>query len=429
MQTHRPLTNTHPCLVIACMSLISRNRNFRLLFSASAITNLGDGVSALAFPWLATLITRDPVLIAWVAFSTRLPWLLFTIPAGVITDRFNKRSLMVSSDVLRACLTALVVTSILLFDTNSPNISENLFIAVLSVLAFLLGSAEVVRDNAAQTILPSIVDKSELEHANGQLWSVEQVMGQFVGPPLAGFLIAWAVPLPFVLDAITFLAAAWIVWKIPLPKKTGSARSPVLVEAAEGIKWMWHQPVILQLAIMLGILNALHMATLTVLVLFSQEILGLSAAGHGILLTAGAAGGVVGGLLCPRISERVGGKTSLWLALLLMALPFVVIALTANPVVTAAALFVEMFAALLWNVVTVSYRQRIIPGHLLGRVNSIYRFFGWGLMPIGALIGGIIVALAEPEFGRDVALRMVFWVAAFGTFIMLVYALARLRLR
>ncbi|MEO0693173.1 MAG: MFS transporter, partial [Pseudomonadota bacterium] len=93
--------------------LLARNRNYRLLFSASAVSNLGDGISALAFPWLASLLTRDPFLIAAVAAAGRLPWLLFTAPAGVMTDRISRQRLMVWSDVVRAGLTGLVILLIL----------------------------------------------------------------------------------------------------------------------------------------------------------------------------------------------------------------------------------------------------------------------------------------------------------------------------
>jgi len=410
------------------MSILVQNRNFRLLFSASAISNLGDGISALAFPWLATLITRDPALIALVAFATRLPWLLFSIPAGVITDRHDRKSLMVRADLFRLILTGGVIALILQVDPVPPDSGAVTYILALCALAFLLGTAEVIRDNAAQTVLPTVVEKSQLEQANDQLWSIEQVMGSFVGPPLAGLLIAAAVPAPFAVDALTFALAAWIVWCIAIPPRAAPIRKPVMAEAAEGVRWMRAHPIVLQLAVMLGLMNALHMATLTILILFSQEILGLSAAGHGILLTAGAAGGVIGGMLCPRIAAHLGGRRSLLLALTLFVPPLIAIALTHSVLVTAAALFTEMFAALLWNVVTVSYRQRLIPDGLLGRVNSIYRFFGWGMMPFGALLGGWAVTWLEPEITRNLALRAVFVFAAAGFTLMLLYAALRLKL-
>ncbi|MEX0285273.1 MAG: MFS transporter [Paracoccaceae bacterium] len=402
-------------------------RDFRLLFSSSAISNLGDGVSALAFPWLATLITRDPMLIAMVAFATRLPWLLLSIPAGVWTDRLDRGRLMVQADLVRTVLTCGVI-AVILSAPDFPPAREGLYIAAISALAFLLGAAEVIRDNAAQTVLPAVVPGDALERANGQIWSVEQVMGSFVGPPLAGLLIALAVPAPFLLDAATFAIAAGLVACMAIAPRLQPARRSLVVEAREGIVWMLGHRTILQLAIMLGLMNAIALMTVTMLVLVSQELLGLSAAGHGFLLTAGAAGGVLGGLLCPRLADRLGQRQSLLVSLVLIGAAIAVIWVARSPYLVAVALFVEMFGALLWNVVTVSYRQRLIPDDLLGRVNSLYRFFGWGMMPFGALLGGWIVAAAEPEMGREAALRLPYLLGAGGMGAIWLYAIDRLRL-
>jgi MFS family permease len=410
------------------MQLLMRNRSFRLLFSASAISNLGDGISALAFPWLATLITRDPGLIALVAFSTRLPWLLFAIPAGVITDRLDRRRLMVQADILRLILTLGVIGLIGAIPVLPMSDQPGPAIALLCALGFLLGAAEVIRDNAAQTVLPSIVPKTDLERANGQLWSVEQVMGAFVGPPLAGVLIAIAVPAPFAVDALSFGLAAWLVWMIALPPRIAPPRRAILTEIREGWAWMRAHATILRLAVMLGLINAMFTMSLTVLVLLSQEILGLTAVGHGILLTAGAAGGVIGGLLGPQVVARIGAQRAVIVALAAFPLPFAILALTHNPYVAGLALFAETMAGMLWNIVTVSYRQRRIPDDLLGRVNSLYRFFGWGMMPVGALAGGALVSHFEPDIGRDLALRVPFMLGAVGSVAMLIYGAARLRL-
>jgi hypothetical protein len=286
----------------------------------------------------------------------------------------------------------------------------------------------VIRDNAAQTLLPALVAAPDLERANGQMWSAEQIMGQFVGPPLAGVLIALALPLPFGVQAAGFAVAAAMVWMIALPARTAPARRRAWVEAAEGWAWMRANPVILRLAVMLGVMNALHMGALTVLVLLSQDILGLNAAQHGLLLTAGAVGGVVGGFIAPGIVARLGSTRSALVGLGLMPVQMVLIALTGSVWVVAAALFLGMVAALIWNVCTVSYRQRLIPGAILGRVNSLYRFFGWGMMPVGALLGGWLVAAADGPLGHEAALRLPFWVAALGLMGVWGYGLRRLRL-
>ncbi len=411
------------------MSLLVVNRNFRLMFSASAVSNLGDGISALAFPWLATLITRDPLLISLVAFATRLPWLLFAIPAGVITDRFDRRRLMVQADAFRLLLTTGIIGLILSFPALPMGQGDaTTYILALSGLAFFLGMAEVVRDNAAQTALPSVIPAADLERANGQLWSVELIMGSFLGPPLAGVLIAWAVPAPFLMNAVTFGLAAWVMWCVAMPVRVAPLRQRVWAEVIEGARWMLAHRAILQLAVMLGVLNAASFMAVTVLILVSQEVLGLSAAGYGLLLIAGAAGGVLGGMVCPKIVDLLGRQRSLHLALLMFPVPLVVIALTSDPIIAGMALFLETFASLLWNVVTVSYRQRLIPDGLLGRVNSIYRFFGWGMMPLGALLGGVLVAWAEPGLGREAALRLPYWVGAVGMAGVAGYGLMRLRL-
>ena len=151
------------------------------------MSNLGDGVSALALPWLASLITRDPILIAFVAFATRLPWLLCAIPAGFMADRYDCKSYTVAADLVRI----IVTTGLLVCAVNVPQpVADGTALAailIVSGLAFLLGLAGVVRDNAAQTVLPALVASSNLECANGQPWSIEKIMGG-VYWPAAGWI-------------------------------------------------------------------------------------------------------------------------------------------------------------------------------------------------------------------------------------------------
>ncbi|MGL4234941.1 MFS transporter [Tabrizicola sp.] len=401
--------------------LLIRNRNYRLLFTAGALTNLGDGLIVLALPWLATLMTRDPVAIAAVAASARLPWLLFALPAGVIIDRTDRRKLIARADLMRAG----IVFAIMMLALADPVPGA---VWVLAGLAFLLGSAEVLRDNAAQTILPAIVASDDLEAANGQMWSAEQLTGQFIGPPLAGILIGAGIALPFGLDAAALVLAAGLVWLITLPPQLQrSARFwPALVE---GVSWMRRDAPLLRLAVVLGLVNFLYMMAFTITVLFAQEVLGLTAAQHGILLSVAAVGAVVGSLGAPAVVARIGAQASLFVSLAVWGLTYAIIGLASSALVVGAAMFSLMAGAMLWNVITVSWRQRRIPAELLGRVNSIYRFFGWGSMPLGALAGGIVVSLLQDDIGREAALRAPFLLAAAGSAVLLVYALFKLRLR
>lgn len=410
------------------MTLLITNRSYRLLFSASAVSNLGDGVASLAFPWLATLITRDPGLIALVAFATRLPWLLFSIPVGVLIDRGDRRVLMIQADLFRLLMSLAVIALILTIRDFPVQAHEAMYAGGFALIAFLIGTAEVVRDNSAQTVLPSLVASADLEKANGQMWSVEQIAGSFIGPPLAGALIALAVPAPFTLNVIAFGLAAWLVWMIAMPPRLGATRRHIRIEIMEGWRWLRSRPMLLRLALMLSVMNFVWTMAATALVLYAQEILHLNALQYGTLLTAGAAGGVVCGVMGSRIIARLGPMRSVYLALLLMITPFLVLAFTSSIALAAISLFIEMIGSLLWNIVTVSYRQRLIPDALLGRVNALYRFFAWGTMPLGALAGGWIVSACEPGFGREMALRMPFFLATICSCGMFVYGRIRVRL-
>ncbi|MEP2758548.1 MAG: MFS transporter [Hyphomicrobiales bacterium] len=410
------------------MTTLVQNRNYLKLISASVATNLADGIASVAFPWLATLLTRDPFLIGLVAFAGRLPWLLLAVPAGVITDRADRRRLIVQADCFRLVLALGVVGLIWTLPTAPSPDAALPFILALSGLAFLLGCAEVVRDNTAQTLMPTVVGKSDLEKANGQLWSVETILGRFVGPPLAGLLIALSLPFPFLLNAVAFALAALTIWLIVLPPRIAPPKRSWRVETMEGLAWLWTRPVLRRLALSLGVINGLSTLALVVLVLVSQERLGISASGFGLLLTAGAAGGVLGGFLCPVIIARIGAQRSLTVALGLIPVPFLVIGLASNAMIIGAALFFQTIVAVLWNVVTVSYRQRAIPDELLGRVNSVYRFFGWGTMSLGALLGGTVVSVSEPSLGRDIALALPFILAAIGTGLLFIWGMNRLKI-
>ena len=408
--------------------LLYLNRNYRLLLSSSAVTELCDGVAAVAMPWLATLLTRDPLMISIVALAEYLPWCLFTLPAGVWTDRADRRRLMIWADCGRLGLMCCVVAMALSIPASSaPSSNRTELVAALAAVAFLLGTAAVVRGNAAQTLLPSIVGREDLERANGQMWGAEQALGRFVGLPLAGALIAAGIVMPFAFNAVTLALVIGIVWLIVLPVRRPSEHKRFWPALLEGLGWMRRNPAILRLAIMLGAINAVSVGGLTILVLYAQEVLHLSAAGYGILLACGAAGGVLGGIVAPDIVRRLGMRASLILALFTFILLHLLFGLFSSVMFAGLALFLEAAGGMLWNVVTVSYRQRMIPDYLLGRVNSVYRFFGQGTTPFGALGAGALVSLLQPAIGRSAALHGPYLLGAVVCGSLLAYGLMRLR--
>jgi MFS family permease len=211
---------------------------------------------------------------------------------------------------------------------------------------------------------------------------------------------------------------------------TESATAPSFWgELKEGVRWLWGHPLFRPMAIVLGVINAMANLAFATEVLFAQEILELGASQFGLLMTAGAAGGVIGSFAAAGISKRIGQGPSLFLTLGVGAVGTLVVGLTSSAVVVWAMIGIGALTGTLWNVITVSLRQALIPDHLLGRVNSVYRFFGWGMMPIGSLIGGAIVAIAEPLVGREWALRAPLLFAAAVNVAVIFYALPNLNSR
>jgi len=410
------------------------------LWSATAVSNLGDGISGVAYPWVASAVTRSPLLIAAAGFASRLPWLIFTLHAGVITDRFDRKKLIVAMDTARGVLTVIVGLIVLLNKDSLPSLNDlssitdletnwPLYITLL-ITAFLFGLAEVLRDNSAQTLMPSVVDKENLEKANGRMWSAESLTNSFIGPPLGSLIIGIAIFLPFFVDAVSFFVAVSLIATI-----TGSFK-PVhdqprekinfKAEIKEGFNWLWSHTFLRPLAIILGSMNGVGTMVGAAYILFAQEVLHTSVFVFALLGTAGAIGWTTGGLLGPKISTKIGSGTSLWLALAMGPIGALIIGTTNYWQVVWVVTIFESFTAVLWNTITVSLRQSIIPTNLLGRVNSVYRFFAWGSIPIGMFLGGGVVTVAQHFVSREMALRTPYLLGAILGVLIFIFAAPRL---
>ena len=408
------------------------------LWSATTVSNLGDGIVSIAYPWLASAVTRSPLLIALSVVVSRLPWLIFTLHAGVITDRFNRKRIIVAMDSARGLLTIAVGFFVYLERDSLPSLNElssltdletnYTLYSVILVTAFLFGLAEVLRDNSAQTLMPAVVEDKDLEKANGRMWSAESLTNSFIGPPLGSFIIAIAIFLPFFVDAVTFFVAAALIASMKPTVKSFApeAKSEPInfkAEIKEGFSWLWSHTLLRPMAIILGLINGIAALTGAVFILFAQEVLDTTVFIFAVLGTAAAVGGILGGLLGPKVSEKIGSGRSLALALFAMPLCTLLIGFTSQWQVVWLLVAVSTFTGVLWNVVTVSLRQSLIPSNLLGRVNSVYRFFAWGTIPIGTLLGGGLVAALEVPFGREMAFRSVYFVGATLGFLLFIYAI------
>jgi MFS family permease len=381
-------------------------RNYWKLWGASAASNLADGVFWIAFPLLAVRLTDSPVLVAGIMAVGRLPWLVFVLFAGALADRLDRRRTMVSVAVVRALVAGGLAIGIAAGVVTLP---------MLYVTAFVLGVGETLFDTAAQSIMPNIVDRYRLSRANGRLYAVELMMNQFVGPPLGGFLAGVAIALAFASSS-----AAFVVGAIALVSLSGTFRpaapardSSVLEDIREGLRYLFGHRLLRTLALMVGVMNLASSAAFAVFVLYavSPGPMGLNETGFGVLMTTLAAGSLLGSVVVERVERRLGRARLLFVAVLMSGLTLVTPGLTANPYIVGAAFALSGLGVVLWNVVTVSLRQRIVPDRLLGRLNASYRLLAWGSQPVGALLGGVV--------GEVFGLPAVFIACGLGTALLL----------
>jgi MFS family permease len=354
------------------------------LWWASAVDNVGDGAFAAAIPLLAVTMTRDPRLVSVVSAATYLPWLLLSLPVGAIVDRYDRVLLMWRCQLGQAVAVAAVAV---LAGCHLVGIGS------LALLAFVIGTGEVVFGNAAQAVLPEIVPAPLLHKANGAQYAITTVGQLFVGPPLGSLLFGLAVAVPFGLDAGTFAISAALLATLPRSRLPATEPSPLRAAIAEGLRWLAGHRLLRTIALVLAANNFANAMGTATLVLLATQTLHLSATGYGVLLAGGAVGSVLGGLVNARIVARVGELPALVTALAANVVLYLGLGLAPDAVVLGALLAVNGFVTTLWNIVTVSLRQRVVPGELLGRVNSVYRLLAWGLIPLGSLAGGLVAHL------------------------------------
>jgi predicted MFS family arabinose efflux permease len=258
------------------------------------------------------------------------------------------------------------------------------------VAGFGIGATQVVFSNAAQAVLPQLVPAELLAKANGRLQVSLTVGETFAGPPLGSVLFAALRALPFGAGAGAFAGSALLLSGLPRVPGQEAERVPMRSSIAAGLRYLLRHRLLRTLALLLGVMNFSSQLGFAVLVLFAKQTLHTGTSGYGLLFTASAVGAIIGGFANPVITARLGMVPSLILAMVAQAAVLAGVGLAPNAFVAGGAMFLEGLLVTMWNVVTVSLRQQIVPAEMMGRVNSVYRLIGWGLIPVGAAAGGLI---------------------------------------
>lgn len=362
-------------------------QDFWLLWAGSTVSNLGDGVRLVALPLLTVSVTTDPLAVGAVTAATFLPWLLLSLVGGAVADRVDRRRLILLGQVVRGL--AVAILAVLVWNGEVA-------LVVIYLIAFIIGAGEVVVDSAMQAAIPQVAG-SDLDTANSRLASAQFVAGELLGGPVGGGLYAVSASLPFVFDAITFGLGAVLIGVIttPLQESTpqvavGTERASLIADITEGARFLIDQPVLRGITIAVSLANLADSAASALLVLLVVELLAGSEIAFGLIIAAGAVGGLLGSLTAARVVRVFGRRPALVGSFVSMAVAQAVLAAAPNLLLVGVASFVVLFAIAQFNVSGQSIRQRMTPDRLLGRVIASMRFVGMGAIPLGGLGGGLV---------------------------------------
>jgi MFS family permease len=362
-----------------------QNRDYVLLWSGQTISNFGTQASQLAFPLLVLALTHSPIHAGIIGAIRLIPYVVLGLPAGAWIDRVDRKRLMISCDIIRALALGSIPLAFLF---------GRLTLFQLYVAALVEGSLYVFFNIAETSCLPHVVPKEQLSAALGQDQASDGA-ANLLGPSLGGALYSLNQLFPFLADAISYtisvISLLFVRTSFQSEKRTVAPRK-LSTEIAEGLRWLWQQPLLRFVAFRnTGITFSYAGATLLVITLLQQQK--ASSAIIGIILAIGGVGQIAGSLLGPIIQKRFSYRQIItaiawgyflsWSLYLFASTPLLIGVITA-------ALFTNRP---IQTVATSTVRAMLVPDKMRGRVNSVLQIISWCAIPLGSLVTGVLLQL------------------------------------
>jgi hypothetical protein len=364
---------------------LRRNRDFLVLWSSQLVSTLGSQVSLVAFPLLVLATTGSPAKAGVVGFANTIPALLFYLPAGVLVDRRDRRTLMVATSAIGAAALGSIPAALAI---------GNLAFEQIVVVAFVQGTVTAIFNLTEQGALPLVVDPGHVSEALARN-EARRESATLAGPPLGGLLFGLGRALPFVADAVSYLACAvgLLALRTPLQEERDTAQRRPLAEIAEGVRWLWQMAFVRASALAVAGANFIWGGIEIVLIVRAHEH-GASSGAIGTMFAMVGLGGLLGAFAAPAIGRRLPVPVILIGAFWVEAGVVACLATTYDPYLLGSIAALAAFPAPAWNAVVVGARLTLTPDRLRGRVNSAARLLSASLMPLGALAGGLLVTAA-----------------------------------
>jgi MFS family permease len=373
-----------------------RNRDFLLLWNGQTISTLGTNISTLALPLLVLALTHSPAQAGLLTAMRLLPYLLFSLPAGALLDRWDRKAVMIGCDLVRWLALGSVPLAFGL---------GHLTLIHLYLVAFVEGTSYVFFSLAQIAALPQVVSPAHLPQAYA-LDTTTEYIGTLLGPSLGGFLIglvplvALGASLAYMADSLTYLVSLVSLLFIRVSfqmKRTARSKLALHKEIAEGLRFLWQRPLLRIMVVLTMTVNFLLSPVTLVIIVLAQGTLHIDVRTLGIILSAGGVGGVLGGVIAPWIRTRIRFGLAIIGSVIVWSIATLLLAFASSPFFLAIGVGVTSLVWPTYGVILVSYRLSITPDYLQGRVNSAFRFLSYGSEPLGAALGGLLLVPLGPR--------------------------------
>ncbi|QFG00395.1 MFS transporter [Psychrobacillus glaciei] len=366
------------------MSSIWKNKDFTLLISGQTVSTFGSGISSFAIPWLILEITGSALQMGFVIAAGLIPYLLLSLPAGVWADRYNRKHLMMLSNLGKLLLLLLIPLSTLFL----KGISIELIYFVRIGMSF----CDAIFDSSYGASLPNIVNKNQLKQANSAM-QTGIAASTIIGPAIAGILlIKLGASLLLLIDCATYLLSiiSLMMIKKDFSPKKSQKKNLMSKDIAEGILYVWKQPTVRTLTI-LAFFSNISNAAISIVLLYRLKVeLNISPELIGIVLSGISVGALSASLLSTALGKKFNMKKIMYFSLFVQIIPPFLIILTKNPFVMASATVLMGSAGVLWNIYAESLRQSIIPNEMLGRAGASIKMVSSASIPMGSSAGGAL---------------------------------------
>jgi MFS family permease len=368
-----------------------RNRDYMLLWSGQVISVIGTGSTQIVYPLLILSLTGSAAAAGISTALYSVPYLVFSLPAGALIDRWDRKRVMIYCDIGRALTLASIPLAMYL---------EVLTIWQIYAASLIEGSLFVFFNIAEVAALSRVVAKDQLPQAAAQNDAAFSIAG-ILAPTIGTVLYQFGKAIPFLFDSFTYIVSVISLFFIKTRFQTERKKTELHLvnEIREGLHWLWQQPLIRYMAVLTGGLNFVNSATTLIIIVLAQN-LGATDAQIGLIFSISAIGAIIGALLGGQIQKRYSFGHVIITTVWITALLFPLLAIAPQFYLLGVIAGLSWMTGPIYNVVQFSYRLALIPDALQGRVNSTFRLIAFGFNPLGAALSGVLIE----RYGVNVAI-------------------------